>query len=508
MTSARPTNINSFSQFLSTVGNYGDLPSISTSDKSIFYSYTELYKEVYRFSDLLSKDISEGERVVIANIEGPYWVITFLSLVLIKAVAVPIDRRMPRELQREIVELVSATKVITTDQSLDLGLKKIIFKRENNKSSSFRAPDLSNETVAEILFTSGTWGKPKGVVLTHGNLLANLNSIRKVYQPKQEEIALSVLPLSHAYEQMAGLLVPLASGCHIVYQKDLDKTSLLSSMKEFKVNYMVVVPRFLEILEQKIKENLQNKEGLFNFLVTFSKVIPTKGKNLIFKPVHRSLGGSLHTFVVGGAPLGTETDKFFRNLGFNIFVGYGLTETAPVLAVSLEKRRSPNSVGTPLPGVSIKISSEGEILASGKNISPGYWPLEKQTKNKWFATGDLGYLDNSGKLIITGRKKNLAVFSTGDKIQLEDIEDLANKFPKVTESCAVYSSGLKPTLGLFYVGSCPQSKLRSYLNENLPLFARLSFVEKWPEETLPRSHTLKLKRDLIQSYFENERSAL
>lgn len=492
-------NITSFYQFLDLFEKYDRKDALWTSDESIKLSYRELRSEIKNFSYSLSKIVKPGQRVVLLDLHGPHWVITFFSIILNKAIAVPIDSRMNKELQDEIIKMVGAKLIITCTHEGHPKLEKIVYENTKSLNRSWRPQEINPDLPAEIIFTSGTWGKPKGVILTHNNLLSNLNSVLKVYRVKEGEKLLSVLPLSHAYEQMCGLFVPLASGCHIIYQEALDSFSLIESLQKFKVDYMVVVPKFLELLQNSILRSLGRYDKIFRSLIKTSEFLPISKKRLVFRSLHKKFGGILKTFIVGGAPLANKLEDFFRNIGFNIIVGYGLSESSPVLAVSQENRRPNNSVGYPIPEVVIKIQEDSEIIASGPNISPGYWPLEQKVLNGVLSTGDLGYLDKKGRLIITGRKKNMVVFSTGDKIQLEDIEDVASQFPGIIETCAVsvYKNDGNHKFGIVYVGDCKTEDLISYVNSKLPLYARIQFAQKWSESKLPRSHTLKLQRDVI-----------
>jgi long-chain acyl-CoA synthetase len=429
----------------------------------------------------------------------------FFAILLNKAIAVPIDERMDAEMQKEVYDLVTPALVISCNRDLKSPVKTIVFEELPPTKTTFKPMHIDPTTPAEILFTSGTWGKPKGVVLTHGNLLANVDSVAQVYHPKVGEKLLSILPLSHAYEQMCGLLVPLVSGSHIIYQQELDSYSLLRSLTQFQAHYMIVVPKFLEVIQNRILQSTKKYQTLFTSLSKVSRVVPYGARSLLFKFVHAKFGGNLKAFVVGGAPLSKELEQFFQSLGFRILIGYGLSESSPVLTISLEEHRPINSVGYPIPNTVLTIAEDGEVIAQGKNISPGYWPLSKK-KSDILHTGDLGYIDQKGRLILTGRKKNLVVFPTGDKIQMEDIEHFANTIKEVNEACVVLKSMENDTqsLGLVYIGDIDETVLLKKMNEKLPLYAKLHFVQKWHEEQLPRSHTLKIRRERVHNHFSDE----
>lgn len=492
------SNFTSFYQLISMFDKYNQQSAVWTSDLSIKLSYKDLMVEIKNFSYLLSKVIKPGQRIVLLDLHGPHFVIAFFSIVLNKGIAVPIDQRMDKELQKEIIDMVGANLIITCKKDLKIKSQIIIYEELKDKNYNWIPVKIDPNIPAEIIFTSGTWGKPKGVVLTHNNLLSNLNSLLKVYSPNEGEKLLSVLPLSHAYEQMCGLLVPLSSGCHIIYQNSLDSFSLMESLQKFKVEYMVVVPKFLELLQNRILDNLGKSKAIFNSLLKGSKYLSNRQRRLIFKSLHNKFGSKLKTFIVGGAPLSNQLEDFFKRLGFEIIVGYGLSESSPVLSFSQENKRPKNSVGYPIPQVSIKIAEDGEIIASGPNIFAGYWPLKQRNIDETLYTGDLGYLDKKGRLFVTGRKKNLVVFSTGDKIQLEDIESMAYGIKGVDETCAIsYNKNDCPIIVLVYTGTAEELIVLEYVNSKLPLYARIQKACKWYPPALPASHTLKFQRNVI-----------
>lgn len=491
------STIDSFQDFLNHFKKYGKREALSTADQKIQFTYQDLYNQVNAFASILSNKIKPGERIILVDLPGPSWVVAFLSVILNKAIAVPLDNRMSQELKDEIIQMVGAEWIITNDEYSTYDLPRI--PHTNIPSNSNWQPSVIDlNTPAEIIFTSGTWGKPKGVVLTHNNILSNVNSVRQVYSPKMGEKFLSILPLAHAYEQMIGLLVPLACGCQIIYQDSLDSYSLLASLKKHKADYIAAVPKFLEILQRNILKKVEKKKFIFDALRTLAIYLPLKYKRLIFQRLHKEFGGNLKTFIIGGAPLSHTVESFFRALGFSIFIGYGLSESSPVLTISLENTRPKNSAGKPIPNVQLEIAEDNEIIAFGPNISPGYWPILSTSPEQRLLTGDLGYLDQYGRLILTGRKKNMVVFPTGDKIQMEDIETIADSLPGIQESCAIVTiQSDQPEMGLVYVGDVIETVALNQINNKLPLFARLQWIQKWESDTLPRTHTLKLQRAMI-----------
>jgi long-chain acyl-CoA synthetase len=494
--------LTSFADFLKKIKKYGNLTALSTANGEITYTYDQLISAIEKTSCALQNVIKPRQRIILYKLHGPHHVITLLAAVCNGNIVVPLDSRMSPALQKDIIKNTGAKLAITCNSNVKLPLEILVFEKllKTRRSYSNSPPQKLCDPI-EILYTSGTWGKPKGVVLTAQNLLSNLTSILSVYRPVKEEKLLSVLPLAHAYEQMCGLLVPLYSGCHIIYQEQLDRLSLMQSFEKYPITYMVVVPKFLEIFERSILEKTKKYNAAFDTLITFSMYIPYSIRGFVFKKVHNFFGKSFKNFIVGGAALNDSTSRLFRGLGFGIFVGYGLTEAAPVLTISLDKRLPSSCVGLTIPGVKLTHNKEGEIVAEGPNISPGYWPLSKNIQTK-LTTGDLGYFDYKKRLILTGRRKNIIVFSTGDKINMEDIERMANKFPGIKESCVIYKQNLdKLVYVLIYTGDCNEEKFHAFLNCRLPFYARIPIIRKWGGGQLPRTHTLKIQREIIAEKF-------
>ncbi len=240
-----------------------------------------------------------------------------------------------------------------------------------------------------------------------------------------------------------------------------------------------------------------SKRPAFEKFVIHARRLPVPARRKLFAKVHKSLGPSLRTLTIGGAPLEPKLDHFFQGLGYTVLVGYGLSETAPVLSASLDQKRVAGSVGQPLANVQIELTDEGEVVAQGDNIFHGYWP--KQHKEKQFRTGDLGRFDRHGNLILVGRSKNLVIFPSGDKIFLEDIEKIADGLEGIEESCAAnLGDDSRPHIHLFVVaGDQKLDHFRESINAKLPFGVQIKTVSKARIEALPRTHTLKLSRKQI-----------
>ena len=297
---------------------------------------------------------------------------------------------------------------------------------------------------------------------------------------------------------MVGLFVPLYRGAAITYITEIRADILTAAINEHRITTIVAVPRILDLLRKGVLRKVQSsKRPAFEKFVIHARRLPVPARRKLFAKVHKSLGVSLSTLTIGGAPLEQKLDHFFQGLGYTVLVGYGLSETAPVLSVSLDQKRAAGSVGQPLANVQIELSDEGEVVAQGDNVFYGYWP--KQHRDRKFSTGDLGRFDKRGNLILVGRSKNLVIFPTGDKIFLEDIEKIADGLEGIGESCAAnLGDDISPHIHLFAVtGDDELDNLRESINAKLPFGIQIKTISKARIEALPRTHTLKLSRKQI-----------
>jgi long-chain acyl-CoA synthetase len=321
----------------------------------------------------------------------------------------------------------------------DLFLNNIKLSRENDPCT--------------IIYTSGTTGEPKGVVLTHKNILSNVSDAHKSFNIGSEDLFLSFLPLCHVFERMAGYYTALACGATIAYAESIEKIS--TNLKEIKPTLMTAVPRLFERMYSKIirkvEKESEKKKKIFYWAIEVGRSYEEIRKNagsiplalivkrkladkLVFSKLREATGGKLKFFISGGAALSRNLGEFFEALGIKIIEGYGLTESSPVLAANRFEDYKFGTVGKPFPSVEIKIAKDGEILARGPNIMQGYYKKKKETeemlKDGWLHTGDIGVFDAEGFLIITDRKKSLFKTSGGKYIAPTPIENmfLASKY--------------------------------------------------------------------------------
>ncbi|MFA3781515.1 long-chain fatty acid--CoA ligase [Melioribacteraceae bacterium 4301-Me] len=326
-------------------------------------------------------------------------------------------------------------------------------KRENPNLFLENIELINEDDICTIIYTSGTTGEPKGVILTHKNIVSNIKAAHEVFYIDQNDVFLSFLPLCHIFERMGGYYTAFSSGGMICYAESIEKVA--QNMQEIRPTIMTAVPRLFERMYSRIKKNIESqsasKQKIFNWAVEIGKEYKAAKKSeqhipislavkykladkLVFSKLRERTGGRLRFFISGGAALSRELGQFFDAVGILIIEGYGLTESSPVIAVNRPNDYKFGTVGKPLPGVEVKIAKDGEILAYGPNIMKGYFKKKKETeetiKDGWLHTGDIGVFDAEGFLIITDRKKHLFKTSGGKYIAPTPIENmfLASKY--------------------------------------------------------------------------------
>lgn len=334
--------------------------------------------------------------------------------------------------------------IYTFEEALQIGEK---FKSENPLLFKNNIGLSKEDDLCTIIYTSGTTGEPKGVMLTHKNILSNVKSACEIIYVDENDVFLSFLPLSHIFERMAGYYLALSCGSTVAFAEGIEKVA--QNLGEIKPTVMTAVPRFFERIYSKIRKNVEKqpekKRKIFDWAVnvgqeyalqkrsgdSISIALKVKHKladTLVFKKLRQVTGGRLRFFISGGAALSRDLGVFFEAVGILVLEGYGLTESSPVIAVNRENDYKFGSVGKPVPGVEVKIAKDGEILAAGPNIMQGYYKKKKETNevivDGWLHTGDIGVFDAEGFLIITDRKKSLFKTSGGKYIAPTPIENL------------------------------------------------------------------------------------
>ncbi len=436
------------------------------------FTYESLNTLVTRLAGgLLKLGLKPKDHIGILGENRPRWCASYLAIQRMGGICVPLDSMMSDVEIHHIIKESGVKAVLVTDKFLGIVLDAevedltIIDIDNGNRTGTLKFddvlldegskpqfPKIGLDDLAAIIFTSGTTGYSKGVMLTHRNLASNVASIYSIILLDEDSSFVSVLPLHHTFEATAGFLFPIYIGASITYARSLKSKELLEDIANNNANLMVGVPLLFEKMYQGITRKLQKlpivKKSMINLFYQISKGASALGKKdmgrTLFKSLREKAGlNTIKYFVSGGAALPPYIAEFFNLLGIRLFQGYGLTETSPVLTVNYPDDPQHESVGLPIPGVELKIFDKneagiGEIAARGDNIFKGYYKNEAATKEAfrdgWFLTGDLGWIDDEGFLYITGRKKNLLVTGGGKNVYPEEIEALLNKQDHILES--------------------------------------------------------------------------
>ncbi len=485
------------------------------------WSYDELWDYTRRVAaHLRDAGVNKGDRVVLWGPNRPEWIAAFFGTMLAGAVVVPLDLRSPEDLLTRIEEQTEPKHIfIGKEQAGKLKASHAPQTRLEDLRAILKnvAPadpadrPVAASDIAELVFTSGTTGNPKGVILTHGNIVADVRAGRNAVYPTPRNHVLSILPLSHMFEQTCGLLIPMSGGSTMYYVGSLRPDVIFDAMQLGRITNMSCVPQVLELFRDGIEREVrkQGKTKQFDKLVKVARYLPLPLRRRLFKQVHARMGGELEFLVSGGAYLDPGLANWWESLGFKIVQGYGMTEASPVVAAHSVNDRDAESVGRPLPGIDIRIAEDGEVLVRGENVTPGYWQNEEATaaafKDGWYMTGDLGYFDKNGRLRLHGRKKNMIVMANGMNVYPEDVERALTSVPGVKDA-AVFGLPKGRDIEVHAVlvldkesGESNVPALIKKANAALGPHQHISGHSIWPDETFPLTPTLKAKRaDILE----------
>ena len=482
--------------FKKAVENYPDKPAFGTKKDGEYqyFTYAEMAEKIASLGQFLKNfGITKGSNVAILSANRFEWAISDYAIMSLGAATVPVYPTLPANQVEYIVKDCGASIVIVSDT---LQLEKILEIRKNLPALEYilmmdnanidnddmikdfqtllegqklpqknyfeeAVSSITPEDLATIIYTSGTTGIPKGVMLTHKNFVSNIMGTLNNVAMHDTDLFLSVLPLSHVFERMAGHFLPVGVGASIAYAEDF--TTLIDNLKEVKPTILICVPRFYEKVYAKVLDGVlassSAKQKIFNWAMEIGKNIaavresnkPITGKlkwqndlatKLVFHKFHAVMGGRLRFFVSGGAPLSKEVAAFYVGSGFTLVEGYGLTETSPVIAVNKLENFKIGSVGLTVFNVECKIADDGEILVRGPQVTQGYFNNQEETRaafdeDGWFYTGDIGKLDEDGFLFITDRKKNLLVTAGGKNVAPQPIEMRLTKSPYISHALLI-----------------------------------------------------------------------
>ena len=420
----------------------------------------------------------KDKRIAVIGENRYEWELSYLAISAGTGIVVPLDKLLPDNEIESLILRSEVEAIFYTDKykecmtrlqkqgntkikyfiSMDLeksdftqySQKEIIKKGQEliaQGNREFIDAKIDNEKMGIMLFTSGTTNKSKAVMLSHKNICTNILDIRRVFDLDETDVMLSFLPLHHTFECTVGFLYPISIGCTIVFSKGV--RHIADELKEYKITAMICVPIVFEKMYQKVIKSIEAKgktktvekgRKISNALLKVGIDVRKK----IFKEIHENLGGNIKLLVAGGAALDPTVEKGFYELGFNLMQGYGLTETSPVVAAEIPKRRRIGSIGKKFDSVEVKINEPneeqiGELMVKGPSVMLGYYDNEEANKeaftdNGWFATGDLAKIDKDGYIFIQGRKKYVIVLKNGKNIYPEELESLINRLDIVSES--------------------------------------------------------------------------
>ena len=533
------------------------------------------HKEQYTYADLrelatraaaffASHEIKNGDRVMLFSHNAPEWGMTYFGVLKAGGTCIPVD---PESSTEEVVNFAragEASGIVISDklkqdrsslpeQLNAAGLSHVklwtfdeVFELTDEQTESDRIALLparvTAQSVASLIFTSGTTGRPKGVMLSHRNLTSMVSMLSSVFDMDTSDGVLSVLPLHHTFEFSTGFLTPLSRGAQITYLDELNSENLAKAIKNGHVTGMVGVPALWELLHRRIRNRLHDRGKLVgetaDLLIKFNAWLrdktPLNFGQLLFYPIHEGMGGRIRYFISGGSALNDKVQRDFQGLGFTILEGYGLTEASPVLTVTRpENRMLAGTVGKSLPGVEIRIaepdpSGVGEVIARGPNVMLGYFGNEEATRealvDRWLYTGDLGRLDDEGNLYLVGRSKDIIVDTNGKNVYPDEVEEVYQDSPYIKELSVIgLPDGIGEKVACMVVPdneydiALSRADLRQKIEEHfrevsakLPYYKRVKLLH-FTDDELPRTATRKVKRrevvQMMQQLEERTRSS-
>jgi len=534
------------------------------------YTWEETQKNILKLSKIIRENIKEGDRCLLVSENRPEWFVSDMAIMLSGGITVPAyttyteddykyliedcepsliivsNNELLRKLNNTINEKKFIKKVITLDEvnkvihDLDIINKdkyldfNLILKNDLLDEDKIQNEKLKRTSPACIIYTSGTGGNPKGVILSHGGILNNLVGACEIMKPlfSSRPVFLTWLPLSHSYEHCVQF-AQIAVGAKVFYAEKIEK--LLENISEAKPTIMTAVPRFYQNLYNKININLKKQTGfkaklieetlrlgkkkLLNQKMTFSeKLLNLIVETLVRKKIKKQFGGNLKAFVSGGGALDQEIGEFLNSVGLPTLQGYGLTETSPVVSCNPIHKIKVETVGPPFKGNQVKIAEDGEILVKGENVMLGYWNKKEETDkvivNGWLHTGDIGEIDSEdGYLKITDRKKDIIVSAGGDNISPAKIENMITNEPEI-DQCMVYGDKKNYLVALIVPNKDflhEKEKINNVIekiNKKLTLLEKIKKIqlidENFSIENGLMTPTMKVKRKKVTEKYKNQ----
>jgi len=459
------------------------------------WSYARLASSAFQFArELEAQGIGAGDRVLFWGESRPEWIACFYGCLLRGVVVVPLDLKSAPDFVARVQQQVSAKLLLSDEPQLDIphlalnSLTDLLARHSDHPYPTTAKPG----DLVQIVFTSGTTAEPKGVCLTHRNLLANIAPIEKEFKRyrRWEKFVhplrlLCLLPLSHVFGQLMGIFIPQLLGAEVYFSESYKPSQIVSTVKKQRINAVVTVPRVLETLRERMKADLTDEQ-----------IRAARGRHFLsnwwaFRKIHRQFGWRFWAFITGGATLESETETFWRRLGYAVVQGYGMTETASLTSLSHPFRMRHGSIGKPVAGQEVKLGDDGEILVRGENVSAGYWRSNGQSitdDEGWIHTGDIGEFGAGGNIYFRGRSKETIVTAAGLKIYPTDLEAALDRQPEIKASAVIPLAGGTEALAVLI----PQEEADlnaavQRANETLAEFQRIRHWIAWPKSDFPRT---------------------
>jgi len=507
-----------------------------------WFTYGQVMEMAVELSkELETRGIGRGERVMLWGENCAQWVAAFFGCAMRGVIVVPMDDGASADFAARVAQQVSAQIWICTAKHAvsAAGLGSVVGFEEikvpalilqktqgEGRGTPVSAPDatVGRDDTLQIVFTSGTTAEPRGVVITHGNVLANIAPLEREMQPylKYERWVhpvrfLNLLPLSHVFGQFLGMFLPPLLGGTVIFQDEMKPSEIMNTIRRERVSVMVSVPRVLQSLKQKIVRDLEDHGHGEEFRRRFRAA---EGKHFlrrwwIFRAIRRQFGWKFWAFICGGAALDAESERFWDRLGYAAIQGYGLTETTSLISVNHPFKLGKGSIGKVLPGRDVKLAEDGEILIRGGGVASGYWDAGARgeaveriaDKDGWYRTGDVGALDEVGNLYFKGRKKEVIVTPAGLNIYPDDLEAALRLQPEVKD-CVVVGierGGNAEPCAVMIVGEHARvEQVVASANQSLAEFQRIRMWVRWPEQDFPRTSTQKPRRKVIAEFAAKE----
>lgn len=471
-----------------------------------------------------ARGLQPGDRVVVWSPNMPEYALLYFGAWLAGLVVVPIDVRTKQEVVDRFVAAATPRlgfkskylegffpQPVEETHALE-DLLDLVAASAPIES----APEVRPGSLCEIAFTSGTTGVPKGVMLTHGNLLAQVEALQAGFPLERRYRAVSLLPLSHIFEQAVNLLLVFSSGVRLTYVPKVNAATIVRTLREERITCFVLVPELLRLmlagLERRARQS--GKGGLWDASHRVARHLPLPLRRLLFRPVHQALGGNLEFIGVGSAPLDVKVASAWERIGVRIFEGYGLTEVAGAATINSQRGQRLGSAGRALPGVDLRIGEDGEIQMRGGMVTPGYYGNEELTERAlvdgWFRTGDVGRIDPDGFLHISGRESNRIVLADGRKAYPEDIEQELNAHSLLRESCVVgLPRNSAETVHAVLLTETPErsADIVREVNRQLAAHQQITSHSVWADSDFPRTPLLKIDRNLVRAAVERREAA-